>query len=140
MYLKWARGQIAQGQAEAGVTGHHRMTVFVMAYFDEDPARAYEAAKDRVVAAIYREHIDAQLEPLGILERAAEMRSRHALADEIPEAWVRDLVIVGGRDACAEAIRRYAEAGVDSLVLVPPPEQSLAMPDEIAARLMGFVR
>jgi len=139
-YVKWARAQIAQGQAEAGTDAHHRMTVFVMAYLDEDPTRAYEAAKARVVAAIYREHIDAQLEPMGILEQAVEMRERQALADEIPEAWVRELAIVGGRDASAEAVRRYSDAGVDSLVLVPPPEESLAMPDGIAARLMGFVR
>lgn len=139
-YVKWARERIAQGQAESGADGHHRMTVFVMAYLDDDYARAYAAAKARVVAAISREHIDAQLEPMGILEQAVELRRRGELADEIPEAWVRELVIVGGRDTCAEAIERYIDAGVDSLVLVPPPEQSLAMPDEIAGRLMGFVR
>lgn len=139
-YVKQARQLIAQGQAEAGVDGHHRMTVFVMAYLDDDPAIAYAAAKERVVAAIYRERIDAQLEPLGILEQAVEMRGRQALAEEIPEDWVHELAIVGGKAACAEAIRRYADAGVDSLVLVPPPEQSLAMPDTIAGRLMGFVR
>ncbi len=138
-YVKWAREQIAAGQAEKNVTAHHRLTVFVMAYFGDD-AETYAAAKARVVAAIYRERIDAQLAPMGILEQAVEMRQRRALEDEIPEAWVRDLVIVGGKDACADMIQRYIDAGVDSLVLVPPPEQSLAMPAEINEYLMAFVR
>ncbi|MFN8561327.1 MAG: LLM class flavin-dependent oxidoreductase [Anaerolineae bacterium] len=139
-YVKWARQQIAQGQAEAGVDGYHRMTVFVMAYLDDVDARAYEPAKALIAAVFSNELIDAQLEPLGIREQVVALRERHALEAEMPEAWVRDLVIVGGRDACAEAIQRYIDAGADSLVLVPPPEQSLAMPDEIAARLMSFVR
>lgn len=139
-YVKWAREQIARGQAESGSKAHHRLTVFVMAYLGEDMAKAYEAAKARVVAAIYRERIDAQLEPMGILEQAVEMRGRKALEAEIPEAWVNELAIVGGRESAAKAIRRYIDAGVDSLVLVPPPEQSLAMPDEICGYLMEFLR
>jgi alkanesulfonate monooxygenase SsuD/methylene tetrahydromethanopterin reductase-like flavin-dependent oxidoreductase (luciferase family) len=138
-YVKWARQQIAAGQAESGAKGHHRLTVFVMAYFGDD-AQAYEAAKARVVGAIYRERIDAQLEPMGILEQVVEMRERRALEAEIPEDWVRELAMVGGRESCAETVRRYIDAGVDSLVLVAPPEQSLAMPDDISAHLMQYLK
>jgi 5,10-methylenetetrahydromethanopterin reductase len=137
-YAKWAREQIAVGQAEGQLKGHHRLSVFVMAYFGDHEA-TYAAAKARVVAGIYKERIDSQLEPMGILDQAVEMRQRHALEAEIPEDWVRQLVIVGGKEAAAEAVRRYAEAGVDSLILVPPPEQALAIPDEINAHLMSYL-
>jgi len=138
-YVKWARQQIAQGQAEAGISAHHRMTVFVMAYFGDD-AETFAAARARVASAIYRERIDSQIEPLGILPQAAEMRERRALEAEMPDEWVRQLMLVGSPAECAEQIEKYVDAGVDSLVLVPPTDDSLAMPDGIGAKLIDYLK
>lgn len=138
-YVKWAREQIAQGQAEAGVTSHHRMTVFVMAYFGNDGA-TFAAARARVASAIYRERIDSQIEPLGILPQAAQMRERQALEAEMLEEWVRQLVLTGSPAECAEQIEKYVDAGVDSLVLVPPTDDSLAMPEGIGTKLLNYLK
>ena len=137
-YVKWAKQQIATGQAEAGRSGHHRMTVFVMAYFGDDP-ETFAAAKARVAGAIYKERIDQQIAPLGILPQAVEIRSRKALETEMPDEWVKQLVLVGSPAQIVEMIGQYADAGVDSLVFVPPTEHSLAMPEQIAGTLMRYM-
>lgn len=138
-YVKWARQQIAQGQAEAGISTHHRMTVFVMAYFGTD-AETLAAARARVAGAIYRERIDPQIDPLDILAEASAMREQGTLEAEMPDEWVRQLVLVGSPEECAEQIAKYADAGVDSLVLVPPTDASLAMPEEIASKLINYLK
>ncbi len=138
-YVTWAKAQIGKGQAEAGRGGQHRMTVFAMAYFGDDDA-TFAAAKARVAGAIYKERIDSQIAPLGILPQAIELRQRRALEAEMPDEWVRQLTLVGSPDAVRAGIARYAAAGVDSLVLVPPPEDSLALPDRIAGKLIDYLR
>ncbi len=137
-YARWAREQIALGQGNA--SQHHRLTVFAMAYFDDDADRAFRQAKDRVIGAIHNDGIDHQLEPIGLFEQASDMRSRNALEVEMPDAWVNQLTILGNRQSIAGMIGRFIDAGVDSIVLVPPTDQALAMPDEIGARLMSFLK
>ncbi len=139
-YVQWAREQIAQGQAEAGRNEAHRVTVFAMAYFDSDTAQALAEAKALVAKTLYYDDLNTQLKPMGILEQVVEMRSRQALEAEIPESWAREFAIVGTPAECRAMIGRYAEAGADSVILVPPPELSVSMPDEICGRLMGFLK
>ncbi|HVU14492.1 MAG TPA: LLM class flavin-dependent oxidoreductase [Phototrophicaceae bacterium] len=141
-YARWARQQVAlgQGSTEADVSPYHRLTVFAMAYFDDDEVRAFEQAKARVIGAIHNDFIDHQLEPIGLFEQASDMRSRNALPAEMPDAWVHDLTILGNRQSIAETIGRFIDAGADSIVLVPPTDQALAMPNEIGARLMSFLK
>lgn len=140
-YVQWARGQIAQGQAEAGhMDEQHRVTVFAMAYFEADVAQALADAKALVAKTLYYEDLNTQLKPMGILEQVEDMRRRQALEAELPEAWAREFAIVGTPDECRAMIGRYADAGVDSLILVPPPELSVSMPGEICGRLMNFLK
>ncbi len=136
-YVRWARQQIAAGQTD---DKHHRVTVFALAFFDSDGDRALAEAKAFVAASLYYDDLNSALEPLGILPQVIDMRARQALEAEIPDDWVRQLAIVGTPSECAEAVRGYGAAGADSVVLVPPPEQSLAAPDEICGRLMGFLK
>lgn len=138
-YVHWARQQIAQGQAEAGRSEPHRVTVFTMAYFDADRAQALATAKALVAKMLAYEDLNPRLEPMGILPQVIDMRRRQALEAEIPDAWVQDLTLTGTPAECRAAIGRYADAGTDSVVLVPPPEQSLAAPDEICGRLLRFL-
>ena len=112
-----------------------------MAYFDPDTASAYAAGKSTRCRGNYREHIDASLESMGILEQAVEMRQRNALMEEMP-----------GRVGAPADARRHASSlhrsdssnaltrGQTSLVLVPPPDKSLAMPSEICDQLMRFLQ
>ena len=136
-YVQWAREQIAQGQTEPKP---HRLTVFAMAYFDADGEGAFNLAKARIGAAIAHGHIDPQLEAIGVLEQANALRRSNTLQSALPDAWVRDLVLAGAEEMVLDGVLRYIDAGADSLVLVPPTDQALAAPYEIAARLIGFLK
>jgi alkanesulfonate monooxygenase SsuD/methylene tetrahydromethanopterin reductase-like flavin-dependent oxidoreductase (luciferase family) len=139
-YVRWARERIAEGQAEAGHAGEpHRVTVFAMAYFDADTNKSLAEARSLVASTLYYDDLNTQLAPTGILPQVEDMRSRKALEAELPADWARELTITGTPAQCLATIRRYAEAGVDSLVLVPPPEQAVAAPDTIAERLKAFL-
>jgi alkanesulfonate monooxygenase SsuD/methylene tetrahydromethanopterin reductase-like flavin-dependent oxidoreductase (luciferase family) len=140
-YIRWAREQIAAGQREAGITKSHRLTVFAICYLNHDVNRAYEQARASVIAAVSRgSGMLAHLKPMGILPQLEDMRGRNALDAEMPEKWVHDLVIFGNPEQCRAAILRLVEAGVDSIVLVPPTDQPLEMPSEIGGRLLRFLK
>ena len=139
-YVQWARQQIATGQASAGNNTPHRLTLFVMAYFDEDTESAFAAARSLVASTLYYEDLNPHVEPLGILPQLNDLRARRALEAEMPDDWVHQLVLVGTPQQCVEGILRYVEAGVDSVVLVPPTDRSLAAPEEICDRLVQFLK
>jgi 5,10-methylenetetrahydromethanopterin reductase len=109
-YVEWAREQIAATRA-------HRITVFAWCAVDADG----EAAR-------------AALRPL-VEERLANggPQAEH-LGDGDPVARA---AVVGTPEECAAAIRALAEAGADSVVLVPATAE--IRPRELAAELLQLV-
>ncbi|NLF75040.1 MAG: LLM class flavin-dependent oxidoreductase [Chloroflexi bacterium] len=114
-YVTWARQQIAHTP--------HRLTVYALCRFDDDPQAARDALRPWIATYISRERVRSQLEPLGIesqiqalLAEGGEQHVLHAMPDE----WIDQLAVVGTPADCARSLRRLAAAGADSIVLVPP--------------------
>lgn len=127
-YIEWARGQIAAGQREAGREGEsHRVTVYCHCLMSDDVAAARAQLRPVLAWTMVHGGIRAQLAPLGILDELDALIAaggEEHLAREMPDEWVDQLVIVGTAEQCREAIIKRAEAGADSLVLVPMQEDA----------------
>jgi 5,10-methylenetetrahydromethanopterin reductase len=141
-YLVWAREQIAHGQEEAGRTGSHRLTVFNFTCVEARSAVARQQLRPLVASAIAKEKIDAHIAPMGILPKAQEMMAsggRQRLEEEMPGEWIEQLSISGTPDECVKAIGRLANAGADTVVLIPLPDKGLDELDRFASQLMPFL-
>jgi len=97
-YIAWAREQIA-------ATRPHRLTVFAWCNVDADGAAARAALRPLVEQRL--EQGGPQAEHLG---DTADM-----------DALIGRAGVVGTPEECAASIRALAEAGADSVVLVPQP-------------------
>lgn len=52
----------------------------------------------------------------------------------MPARWLDDLMVAGDPDECAAKIRRYLEAGADSVVLFPMPSERAGKVVRLAAQ------
>jgi alkanesulfonate monooxygenase SsuD/methylene tetrahydromethanopterin reductase-like flavin-dependent oxidoreductase (luciferase family) len=123
-YVGWAREQIAAGAATSGRTGHHRVTTYVLYSVDRDARAAKEELRD--ATAFYLEAMpdNALGRVYGIVDQVGAMLGRggaEAVAREMPDAWLDDLVVAGDPDEVATKLRALLDAGSDSIGLWPFP-------------------
>jgi alkanesulfonate monooxygenase SsuD/methylene tetrahydromethanopterin reductase-like flavin-dependent oxidoreductase (luciferase family) len=123
-YVGWAREQIAAGAATSGRTGHHRVTTYVLYGVDRDARAAKEKLRD--ATAFYLEAMpdNALGRVYGIVDEVGAMLRRggaKAVAREMPDAWLDDLVVAGDPDEVASKLRALLDAGSDSIGLWPFP-------------------
>lgn len=127
-YVRWAREQINAGRDDVGRNDPHRVTVYACFAVGDD--------SDAIVRAKLAERLrhyygTAHFDPLGISADVAELVARHpddaSLADAIPAEWVRRLAVSGTPAQCAESIRALADAGADSVVLLPLGDTEAAL-------------
>lgn len=121
-YVRWAREQIDQGRREAGRTEPHRVTVFAYCSVDSDTNVARERLRPILARDIAAGGLDVLIDPLGILPQVKAWLAEGGtdrLATALPDSWMDQIAVVGTPEECAAAIRRLADAGADSIVLVP---------------------
>ncbi|MBK9747256.1 MAG: LLM class flavin-dependent oxidoreductase [Chloroflexi bacterium] len=119
-YVRWAQAQIAQGQAAAGRAGApHVLKVYM--YFAVDTDGAAAVARVRPLLGDWLSYgNNAYTAALGIDAELDALRARGAdLKQELPEAWVREMSIVGTPAECAASIQRLLDAGAEQVILVP---------------------
>jgi alkanesulfonate monooxygenase SsuD/methylene tetrahydromethanopterin reductase-like flavin-dependent oxidoreductase (luciferase family) len=136
-YVRWARRQIADGQAEGGRSGHHRVTTYVLYSVGADGAAAKEALRE--VTAFYLEAMpdNALGRVAGIVDEVGDMLRRGGaatVARELPEAWLDDLVVAGDPDEVVEKLQALLAAGSDSIGLWPFPLEQADEVLELTAR------
>lgn len=125
-YVRWVRQHVEDGVAERsdGVAAH-RLPTFAMYALDRDVEKARAAV--RPLVALYLTHLSAS--PL-VTQNAfagdvADMCVRGGpdaaalIADEMPDAWLDELVVAGDPRTCAAGIERLSAAGADSVILMP---------------------
>jgi alkanesulfonate monooxygenase SsuD/methylene tetrahydromethanopterin reductase-like flavin-dependent oxidoreductase (luciferase family) len=84
-----------------------------------------QAARQRLrpmIAALLSHRLTDYVRPLGIeadINALLEKGGRERLEQEMPDAWIDQMAIVGTPDECAASIRRLMDAGANSVVLVP---------------------
>ncbi len=141
-YVRWAREQIARGQQSAGRTGQHRVTVYAWTSIDEDAQAARDALRPLLAGMIGSGSADMYLRPLGILPRVAELMADGGLPlleREMPDRWIEQLAVTGTAQDGAAAIRALAEAGADSVVIVPPAGEPLDVLDRVAQTILPLL-
>ncbi len=138
-YVKWARAQISSGQAEAGRSRDHRLTVFALTELATTAAGARQRLRPFVARALASSHVDSQIEPLGFLPALRELRAAGDathLQREMPDAWIDPLTLGGTPDDIQDGIASLFDAGVDSVVLVPLPDRELGDVERFARHLL----
>lgn len=119
-YVRWAREQIARGQAEADRADvPHPITVYMLAAVDEDGSAA--RARLRVVLGTWLAHgTNDYTRALGIDQELDALIADGAnLQTDLPEAWVSEMTVAGTPAECRASIQRLLDAGASSVVLVP---------------------
>jgi 5,10-methylenetetrahydromethanopterin reductase len=112
------------------VTSPAATTPTVVAYahlrVDEDPARARAALKPDIAAWLNRRRGRPQFAAMSFAADVPE----DVAADQVDDAWVAEITVSGTPDDCRAAIDRLGDAGADTVVLVPPlddTEEQLAL-------------
>lgn len=141
-YISWARKQIARGQRPPGQIDQHHITVFAFTYINSNKTEATIQLRPIVAEAIASGKIDAQIAPMGILPEVREILERggrQLLENELPEEWIHQLSVAGTADDCVQAIRRIIDAGADTVVLVPLPQQELGEVEVFSRELLPLL-
>jgi 5,10-methylenetetrahydromethanopterin reductase len=116
-FVESARAQLREARIEPG---EPRLVVYALLNVDPDGARAREAMRARVAEWIAGHRRRANFAAASF---AADVPDPLTPAD-VRDAWIDELAVAGTPDDCAAAVRRLAEAGADSIVLVPPREDA----------------
>jgi 5,10-methylenetetrahydromethanopterin reductase len=134
-YVSWAKEQIVRGMSEAGRSEPHRITVFAWCCVHEDTSIARNSLRPVIASHLASGSLHAQIAPLGITSDIEALLKRggiQLLQEEMPDEWIDQLAIVGNPDECLHAITRFAQAGSDSIVLVPRVDQAMQQMDAFA--------
>jgi 5,10-methylenetetrahydromethanopterin reductase len=118
-YVRWARGQIQAGMAEAG-RAHQRTVVYLDVKVNRDGEAARAAMRRSLAARL--PWADIQLNALGIAAEVAAFIQAHGvdgIAQQMPGEWLDAFSVAGTPDQVTNAIQRWIDAGTDSVVFQP---------------------
>jgi alkanesulfonate monooxygenase SsuD/methylene tetrahydromethanopterin reductase-like flavin-dependent oxidoreductase (luciferase family) len=134
-YVQWARDRIAEGRRAAGRTDDHRLTMFALYSVADDGAAARAAVRGPL--AFYKSNGPNSLTDVhGISDQLREILGRGGadlLEAEMPDRWIEELTIAGTPAECAAKIKRYYEAGVDTVALFPMPTDRVSQLVDLTA-------
>ncbi len=134
-YVAWAREQIAKGQQAAGHNRAHRLTVFKFACTGTD---ARQRLRSFMAPTMMSGNFDAKLAPPGILPEVEDLRKKmdvEHFAAAMPDAWIDQLAISGPAEYWQSAVHNLVQVGVDSIVLLPLPDDGPEVVDKMAEHL-----
>ena len=102
--------------------GSHRIVAYNAAAIDDSADAARERART-ALRWIGDPEWAAHIEPLPFAAELADLRrragSREEFADQLPDAWIDQLAVVGDPQAAAARVATLEESGVTDLVLTP---------------------
>jgi 5,10-methylenetetrahydromethanopterin reductase len=138
--LRWAIQHIERGAADAGRPRPH-VAVFAYGAIDDDEDAALEAA--RTIAAWFPQTAPTVCELWGLepalveavrdAYRGGEFQEAAAAAALLPDAFVREVALAGGRDQARARIEAALGAGADSVHVFPLGQRRMATVEAFAA-------
>ncbi len=150
-YVSWAREQIDVGARRVGRNpNEHKVTTLALFAIDSDGRKAREriryitawwmaAMGANALTTAYR--IEDQIRDMIARSGSTVDEQAETIAREMPESWLRELVIAGDPEECAQMIERFWDAGSDSVVLFPcPVTESEAVFRTAAKELLPLLR
>jgi alkanesulfonate monooxygenase SsuD/methylene tetrahydromethanopterin reductase-like flavin-dependent oxidoreductase (luciferase family) len=118
-YIRWSKAQIEAGRQE-GDRPRNEIAVFAFAKVTPEGKDARQIMR-RVVAPRFNWMVP-HVEALGIKDEAQGLLNQYGAegaAERMPEAWLDDLSISGTPEQAAASFHRLADAGADSIILLP---------------------
>ena len=124
-YVHWAGELMAEGRAEAGRGGNAHIVALTGCVVDnESPAAARQVFRE-----IIAQQNGSGIQPtIGRMPFAAEMAAlaaqggARALEAGMQDEWIDRLAVTGSHVDARAAVDRYADAGADAVILVPPED------------------
>jgi alkanesulfonate monooxygenase SsuD/methylene tetrahydromethanopterin reductase-like flavin-dependent oxidoreductase (luciferase family) len=89
---------------------------------DSDRAAALNTLRPLIASGIASGNLTAHLAPLGLVDEARRLMAdgdAARLERDMPDDWIAQLAVAGTPSDCRDAILKLADAGADSIVLVP---------------------
>ena len=139
-YLRWMRARV--GEAAGPPAGHQPLTCFALLSVADDAGRALDALRPTMAFYLSVLADSPLIEVYGIRDDLAALNAGgpERIAAEMPDAWMRDLAVVGTPADCAAQIERLRAAGADSVALFPmPADRSEQMIRQAAAEIMPLL-
>lgn len=118
-YVRWAKTQIEIGRA-GGDRPENHLTVFAYARVSPNGASARKRLRPGIAQRLGWAGV--LLEPLGIADEAKALLDQHGsegAAERMPDAWLDEITVSGTPEQAAAAVTRLADAGADSIILLP---------------------
>ena len=125
-YTNWARCMVLDSAKLNDRCPESEITVY--AYFDFDERRLFarRATAERLLAGAPIRAADTELQArLTIV--AQSLSTANALGPTIPGSFINSVTVSGNAASCSDAIAALANAGAESVVLVPHPEIDVAL-------------
>ncbi len=144
-YIRFARAQVERGMAKAG-RAPDAMTYSTVALtlVDRDGARARAAARPLLGGFLAEFGTNAMTDAYGISDELPRLIERHGaegLAGAMPDVWVEDLALVGTPAEVTAKMRRWLDAGLDSICIFwPEPEAEQRTLELVAEAVIPALR
>lgn len=139
-YVRWALGHIRTGMAEAG-RSRHRVVVYLDVKVNQNGEVARNAMRQALVEKL--PWADVQLNALGIVSDVARFFQEHApdeAARQMPDEWVDAFAAAGTPEQVADSVRRWMDAGADSIVFQPLNSDPACLDEYIHYQLPSISR
>jgi alkanesulfonate monooxygenase SsuD/methylene tetrahydromethanopterin reductase-like flavin-dependent oxidoreductase (luciferase family) len=88
-------------------------------------------------------HLSSQLEPAGLQDEVVQVLDEYGAAGfaaAMPARWLDLLTVSGTLQDCIASVRRFIEAGADSIVFVPPELGEAGQIERLARELLPAFR
>ena len=121
----------------------HRITCYVILSVDDDGKAARQAVRALLGFYLGICGKSAHTDVYGYTEELLTMLDKGGVEyvqQNFPDAWLDELVVAGTPQECADQIKRFGAAGVDSLVLFPQPgEARVEIMEKVSAEIFPLL-
>jgi 5,10-methylenetetrahydromethanopterin reductase len=123
-YIRFARERVELGMEKVGRTADEMSYATVaLTCIDMDGRRARDAARPIMGSFLGEFGTNTMTDAYGISDQLAEMIQRggpDAVTAEMPDEWLEDLALVGTPAEAVAKMRRWLDAGLDSICIFLP--------------------
>jgi 5,10-methylenetetrahydromethanopterin reductase len=144
-FFRWAMAQVERGLASSGRTPEAMAySTVALTLVDRDGARARAAARPILASFLAEFGVNTLTDAYGISAQVTEILERggpEAMEAEMPDEWLEDLTLVGTPAEVVVKVRRWLDAGIDSIcIFLPDEELERATIELVAAEVIPALR
>jgi 5,10-methylenetetrahydromethanopterin reductase len=136
-FFRWAMAQVERGLATSGRTPEAMAySTVALTLVDRDGAKARAAARPTLASFLGEFGVNTLTDAYGISAQVTEILERggpEAMEAEMPDEWLEDLTLVGTPAEVVVKVRRWLDAGIDSICIFLPDEELERVTIELVA-------